>query len=160
MGKKVKINVAEVPGTRLLRTIRSHFPAVHKVVDAKEGVKVTVTRGDVAWSEKRNGNACVMAKACERSLHVDGALVNRTRAFLIRGNTALRYGLTQRTQREIVAFDRGGQFMPGDYYLTRLIGSEAIGAKRTQTKKRGNLKTRRRHWLVTEGIRALRGANS
>lgn len=120
----------EAPGTRLLRMLKSHFPTVQTVVDATEPVRVTVTPKDISAAVKKKHNACVLAKACQRDLGATAAMISATRAFLVYGDRAVRYCLAEDTAREIIAFDRGGKFMPGTYTFQKPAGASRLGQKR------------------------------
>jgi len=123
------------------------------VQDALQDEVVEVTAKDVARSAKGNHNACALARACERELKADAAIIAVSRAFLVYGERAIRYRLTERAQREIVSFDRGAAFMPGKYVLVAPSNGNRMGSTRDRTKDKKKTR-RRRAYRLTQGIRA------
>lgn len=114
---KKKTRVYEIP--RSLAIVKKFHPNVKHVVDAKEGLAIEVTSTDVRTSNKKDHKTCAMATACKRKFHLDGVIISRKIAYLVRGNTATRYVLPGSVSREVVAFDRGGSFEPGRYRLSK-----------------------------------------
>ena len=99
------------------RRVQKFFPKVKEVHDAEDALELTVLPKDISHSKSREHDACAIARACKRAMHLTGALIARSRAYLIKGNVATRYVLSQSAIRELVAFDRGGKFTPGTYDL-------------------------------------------
>ena len=148
--KKVKIS-------RSLRIVRKFFPKVAVVYDASKPITIKVTKADNTASKKRVHNECALAVACKRTQHLDGVIVARSTAYLIKGTIATRYAVPIAGQKEIVAFDRGGGFAPGMYKLVKpqhQIGSHhgvAGNGKRT-----GEHIANRHHF--TQGVRTALGS--
>jgi hypothetical protein len=141
----------------MLNTVRKHFPQVKKVFDAKEGLVVEVTRKDEATSKRRKHSECAMAIAAKRTFHADGVIVSVTKAYLVTGDTATRYQLPEAVSREVVSFDRGAGFAPGQYRLLKPdhpLGRKSAGGKDKSSTGTG----KRRTHHVTEGIRTVLGA--
>lgn len=143
----------EAPGNRVLFMLRKTFPVVTEVEDAKDDLVVTVTPRDVSYAAKKAHSHCAMARACEREMSADAAVISVTRVFLIYGQKAVRYAVSQHTAREIVAFDRGGEFSAGDYTLRAPRPYEALGKTPTPPKGRPGKSTHAPR-QVTAGIRA------
>ena len=55
-----------------LDTVRSYFPEVKHVEDAKRGAMVEVTNRDLASALRRTHKTCAMAVACKRKMDLDG----------------------------------------------------------------------------------------
>ncbi len=140
------------PGGRLLRMVKNHLPIVMSVEDATERVRLEVTQRDVDWSVKKNHNHCVLARACERQLKADAAIITPSRALLIFGTKAVRYIIPNNAKRELEVFDRGGSFMPGTYTLIPPSPVNCIGARRRWMPKTGKGK-KRASPTVTLGVR-------
>lgn len=139
--------------SRSLLIVRKFFPKVTRVVDATEPITVEVTKGDERASKKRDLNHCAMAVACKRSMVLDGVVMAMCTAYLIKGRKATRYKVPESVQREIVSFDRGAGFSPGEYRLRtpdHPMGREVGGNSTSNGKAREP-----RHW--TEGVRAVLG---
>lgn len=100
-----------------LRIVRSYYPKVTKIVDAKGPRTVSIARNDIRAARRLDHNGCAMVEACKRIKDHDGAVVSKRTAYLVRGDTAERYEVPERILREITSFDRGAAFIPGEYTL-------------------------------------------
>lgn len=107
---------------------------VRSVVDASRHIKIEVTSSDNQSSEVKKHTACALAVACRRALKLDGAVVSRAMAYLVRGSEATRYRLPNAVSREIAAFDRGASFEPGLYQLRKPEPSGRMGADRRKNR--------------------------
>lgn len=114
-------------GRNAVTAVRKFFPKVSKVVDATQAIEINVKNRDCNSAEVKNHNECAMAKACKRQLHIDGAVISVGTAYLVKGDTATRYRIPERISREIIAFDRNGGFMPGQYKLKNPTGRQRLG---------------------------------
>ena len=101
---------------KAIDVIKQFYPQVKTVIAAKKWLTVEVLPTDGRKGRKKH-RACAMADACKRKFHLDGAMVARTTAYLVKGAVATRYQLPSSVQREIVSFDRGAGFAPGLYRL-------------------------------------------
>jgi len=139
-----------------LNLVQKMFPSVTKVIDGKSDIHVEVNKRDASSKAVRDHKECALAQACRRTLDLDGAIISRSVAYLIKGRTATRYRVPSSATREIIAFDRGAAFVPGDYMLKRVPKPMRFGEKRsggkTKPPKRKNRRPVFRH--VTEGIRS------
>src|SRR5262245_30989253 len=108
---------AEMPDS--LQIVQKFYPDVRRVKDAKSDVQLEVTKGDVNGGNLKDHKGCVMARACKRALKCDGAIVSTGTIYLVNDDEATRYRVPQAVSREIVAFDRGGKFSPGEYTLKK-----------------------------------------
>jgi hypothetical protein len=132
-----------------------------KVRDATEALKITITPKDVAKGDTKDPASCAAAQACMREHHASAARVHVARTYLKIGKEWVRYQTPAALRSEIVAFDRGGSFEPGDYSLRPLPKSERVKrgkAHTTGAPKRGRKGHHRIKPHVTTGIRA-HGAN-
>lgn len=112
-----------------LNIVKKFFPKVTKITDATENSFIEVTARDAASKAVRDHGACVMAVACKRKLHLDGVIISRSTAYLIKNGEATRYKLPQSVSREIVSFDRGAGFETGQYQLDKIRPSQKLGAR-------------------------------
>lgn len=141
-----------------LKIVQKNFPDVTKIVDSRKDLLVEVNRHDVKAAAKQDHQACAMAVACKRKLHLDGIMVSINKAYLVKGNKAMRFSVPVSVAREIVSFDRGSDFVPGSYSLKAVPLRERIGAR--LDRGRGNhtgTGKRRVHRHITTGIRAVLG---
>lgn len=125
-------------GNNVLTRLRKMFPLLEKVVDAKEGVVVSVIKSDSSSGRKKDPQSCALARACVRSKICDAAVIGIANSYLIKGNVATRYQTSNSVAREIVSFDRHQDFATGkDYLLSKVSETRRLGAHRHQIKKSG-----------------------
>ncbi len=101
------------------------------VIDAKQPIRITITKNDVARADPKEPADCAVARACRRQLHAIEARVHLSRVYvrLNKGNWA-RYATPKAMRSEIIAFDRGGQFEPGEFELQPVPPSQALTGRR------------------------------
>jgi hypothetical protein len=104
---------------KALYNVRKFFPKVTRVTDAAKGLEIEVTKQDDKVSRRNDHAGCAMAVACKRELKLDGVIISRSVAYLVKGSEATRYDVPERVSREIVSFDRGGGFEPDTYSLEK-----------------------------------------
>jgi hypothetical protein len=102
-----------------LQIVQKFYPEVTKVVNAKHDLNIKLRPADVRSAGVKKHDGCAMAQACKRQLHVDGAIVSTSSAYLIDGKKATRYSVPLNVAKEIIAFDRGAGFEPGEYQLVK-----------------------------------------
>jgi hypothetical protein len=140
-----------------LSVVQKFFPNVTTVQDAIEPLEVEVKTCDIQRSKTKNHRGCVFARACKRTYGIEGAVIAVKTAYLIDGTTALRYAIPESLSREIVSFDRNGQFAPGDYH----IDSPAYKLKRPKPISSGSRGTKKKrssgkaNYHATKSIRNL-----
>lgn len=100
-----------------LGIIRKLFPRVERIVDAVEPIRIEVTPRDQREAVKLDPQRCAMAQACRRQERVDGVVISLSIAYLVKGNTAVRYSVPPSVSREITSFDRHKDFHIGEYQL-------------------------------------------
>lgn len=147
-----------------LGIVKKFFPKVKRVVDAEKNARIIVTKRDTQSSLVKEHDGCAMAVAAKRQYHLDGVIVSRSTAYLIKGSQARRFNLPPSTSREIVSFDRGGGFDEGEYEISKPEPSRRLGARAERGGKiggadkrsgDGNLPKRFRH--LTTNIRHVLG---
>jgi hypothetical protein len=104
------------------------------VRDAHHVIMLHISEQDARGRSKDPRN-CAAARAACRLRGVKEARVYRSRTFLLieRANGIhywVRLHTPERLQKEIVAFDRGGTFEPGDYVLRPMPPAGQLGADR------------------------------
>jgi len=120
-----------------LRVVQKFFPQVTTIEDAAECVEIEVTKQDDKIAKKKDHKTCAMAVACKRKLGLDGVLISINTAYLVKGTKARRYHLPQSVAREVVSFDRGAGFAPGQYQLSKVPKSLRLGTKQRNKTGRG-----------------------
>jgi len=112
-----------------LQLVQKFFPEVESVVDAKKNVDIEVTNADDRVAAKKSHKTCAMAVACKRKFKLDGVVISVNRAYLVKGKKAERFELPPSVSREVVSFDRGGGFEPGEYQLSKVAPDKRLGKK-------------------------------
>jgi len=110
-----------------INIVRQFFPEVKDVIDAKSILRIDVTKKDAASKAAKSHIECALAVACKRHMKLDGVVISRTTAYLVKGKQAIRYLLPVSARLEVASFDRGGGFSPGIYHLSRVPASRRIG---------------------------------
>lgn len=143
-----------------LKLVQRYFPDVNRVEDAVKPVTIEVTKKDTKTAAVRDHRACAAAVACKRQLDCDGVIISRAIAYLIKANVATRYEVPVSLSKEVVAFDRGGVFEPGEYRLKKPYHGVALGVARTHrsnTHKRGKKKAA---YHITTNVRTVLGSTT
>lgn len=96
--------------------------------DADKAIEISVSMKDCKDSKKLNPAECALARATRRELKADGAIIGMSTSYIIKGNTAVRFQTPDAVQREIVSFDRHGDFEPGEYRLVPKSKGSRLGA--------------------------------
>lgn len=88
------------------------------VIDAKRSLVLHITANDIAKADRKEPADCAVARACRRDLHAKEVRVHLGRVY-IRFNEGnwQRYRTPKSLRSEIIAFDRGGTFSPGEHVL-------------------------------------------
>ncbi len=154
MGSKKKVKHI---GGRAMLVVHKYFPNVRKVNDANKSIDIEVTSKDVSKAARKDHVECAMAVACKRARSVDGVIISRSIAYLIKGSVATRYILPPSVSREVVAFDRGVDFEPGSYSLSAVNGTARLGFDTGSRTSTGNGPKQSRHW--TTNIRTVLGSD-
>lgn len=143
-----------------LQVVRKFFPQVKTVVDAERNARIEVTGADDKAAKRKSHKTCAMAVACKRKFHLDGVIMSIKTAYLVKGTQARRFTLPPSVAREVVSFDRGGGFEPGDYELSKV--SPSVRLDRTVKGKGHGPGNRgagsRKHIHRTKGIRVSLGS--
>lgn len=135
------------------------------IINATRKVKVHIEPKDIKGGKNKDPGACAAARALLREIpNCVAARVHLGRTYLLnnKGNW-LRYKTPEALRGEIIAFDRGGSFQPGEYELRPVAPSEMSPKKKTPPSpgrdgpgNDPNKSPRKLH--VTAGVRK-RGAN-
>ena len=134
-----------------------------EVKDANEKLVVHITKSDVKLGATKDATACAAARALCRQTGATEAKVHFSRAYIKRGGGKwLRFSVPSALRNEIMAFDRGGEFAPGEYLLSPVQPSIRLGERPKKSKptkqvpQRGNKPKRPYH--VVEGVRGRANA--
>lgn len=87
------------------------------VEDANEKLQVVITKSDVRLGSTKNAKACAAAVALCRQTGCEAARVHLSRVYIKKSGKWTRFATPPSLRSEIIAFDRGGKFEPGEYTL-------------------------------------------
>ena len=107
------------------------------VFDAKKPIKMTVTKADCKNGNPKYPDTCAAARCLMRELHASEVRVHLSRVYVkTTPDKWIRFVTTKPLRTEIIAFDRGGTFAPGDYHLSAVRDSIRSGTKRKKPVRR------------------------
>lgn len=131
-----------------------------KVVDARKPIHITITKSDCAKGATKNPSSCAAALSCMREVPgCTQARIHLGRTYLKMGSKWVRYQTPAPLRGEIISFDRGASFEPGEYTLGRISPVNRFGVRQgSSTGDSKPHKKKRPTPHVVHGVRA-RGAN-
>lgn len=101
-----------------------------KVVDATKPVTIHIKPRDCTEGENKNPSSCAAARAVKRDVpECVSARVHIGRVYVETPTKWLRYSTPPALRTEIIAFDKGGTFQPGDYKLNAIQPSHRKGKR-------------------------------
>ena len=100
------------------------------VVDAPKKRTITITESDVQKGNTKDPAKCAAAQALLREKDCTEARVHIGRTYLKIGKKWVRFHTPESLRGEIISFDRGATFQPGEYTLTPMQPAKRAG--RTQ----------------------------
>ncbi len=136
-----------------LTIVQQFYPDVRHVKDAIRPLRIEVTKEDAESRAVRKHKDCALAVACKKMEMVDGAIISVAAAYLVKGDTAIRYKVPQSVAREIVSFDRSGGFEQGEYWLDKPAHKLGAPGASGSNKRRAKPVKKSRFRNVTKGIR-------
>lgn len=103
------------------------------VIDADKNMHLSISASDVKHAKKNDPANCAAAIACKKKLNKE-VRVFLTRTYVKEKKNWVRFITPEAISREIVAFDRGSAFEPGEYkmnapYETARLGHYKLGRK-------------------------------
>lgn len=129
------------------------------VVDAPEGkgITLTVTKADVNGSTKSDPANCAAARAGQRELKRE-VHVFLSRAYVKDTDKKrwVRYITPEAASREIISFDRGSSFVPGEYTFKAATKWQKLGMERGESTRPGTGKPQTNPRHVTAEVREWR----
>ena len=130
------------------------------VIDSPKRLVITITPKDVSKGDTKNPSTCAAAQACLRQTECSEARVHLGRTYLKMDRKWVRFHTPQSLRAEIIAFDRGAKFQPGEYTLSPMQPSHRATGKGQGGKNKSKKKTQapRAKYHTVSGVRA-HGAN-
>ncbi len=123
------------------------------VYDATEPLEFTVTKRDAAKGGIQSPESCAMALACKREHHSKDVRIHLHYSYVLEKDHWVRYRTPECVKREIIAFDRGGSFDPGDYMLLVPYKSRRFGLPRYVAKRPSKRVSQKRYLHITANVR-------
>jgi hypothetical protein len=126
-----------------------------KVVDATEDLELRILPKDVKASKKKDPENCAAAVACKRTYHRDvKVFMSRMYVKDSKHKRWIRYIVPEAVAREIVAFDRGSEFMADNYLFKAPSENSRLGHYHSgKTKNRPPSSRRRAPMHFTTNVR-------
>lgn len=94
------------------------------VTDASKPLTIKITAGDCKKGDSKEPQSCAAAQAALRQTSASEARVHISRTYLKFGKKWVRYQTPAALRQEIVSFDKGTGFSPGEYVLRAIPPSE------------------------------------
>lgn len=123
------------------------------VRNARKRMKIEILPADIRSASKKKPECCAVANACMRQMPIKEIRVHLSRVFMKgKDGTWTRFLTPKNLRTEIVAFDRGGEFEPGTYLLSKPNPAKTTG-KRYGTKTNDTVRRNKRKRHVTANVR-------
>jgi hypothetical protein len=130
------------------------------VINAKKPLKLHVTPLDIKAARKHSPGNCAVAKACQREWKAKEVRVHLSRIY-VRHNEQnwTRYFTPYAMRSEIIAYDRGGEFLPSVYTVTppspshRVVGQQGSDKVKSRPGTDEKKKKKRKKYTVVVGVR-------
>lgn len=90
------------------------------IVNARKPLVLHITKSDLSTASRhrRDPTWCVIACAARREFGAEDVRIHLSRIYIRKENRWLRFMTPKALRSEIVAFDRGGTFVPGEFWLS------------------------------------------
>ncbi len=100
------------------------------LVDAAEDVALVINKHDVTTSKKKDPASCAAALAGRREFKTD-VRVYMSRMYVkdAKKKRWIRFITPMSITKEIISFDRGASFEPGEYTMKAPVMSQSLGYK-------------------------------
>lgn len=127
------------------------------ILDAKKPTIVVVNKNDIARASRKDPTDCPFARAIRRELHACDAQVYLGRTYVkTNKGSYTRYRTPPAMRTELITFDRGGKFEPGEYVMGAIPPTQrkkVAKAKRAERKKTARRARSRRKYSVVGNVR-------
>jgi hypothetical protein len=123
------------------------------VRNAVSPLRIMVTKQDIEKGAPKNPDACAIAIAVMRQVPgVSAAKVHKSCLFANVKGKWRRWAVAEYATREIIAFDRGGRFVPGEYdFMPIPVPLTKVRRHRSSTVRLESYKRRPSH--ITQDVR-------
>ena len=125
------------------------------VIDADKNMHLSISASDVKHAKKNDPANCAAAIACKKKLNKE-VRVFLTRTYVKEKKNWVRFITPEAISREIVAFDRGSAFEPGEYKMNAPYMSAKLGNHRGYNHQNRNTSRVVRSHHSTKQVREFR----
>lgn len=124
------------------------------VIDAKRPIKLHITPKDISGGDPKHPESCAAARALLREQHCKEVRIHLGRVY-VRSNESnwQRYITPKNLRSEIIAFDRGGAFEPGEFVLAAPQPAKKLGKRRGGSSPFRRSSKKRRAPTVVNNVR-------
>lgn len=137
-----------------------------KVVNGTRRITLHISPHEAKSAKTKDPGDCAAARAAIREIpNCTAARIHLGRAYIFNKKTDqwARYKTTDPLRSEVIAFDRGGKFEPGEYDLRPLSKSDLLPKRTNTDRSKGgsgssNIQKMPRKLHVVKGVRRW-GAN-
>lgn len=126
------------------------------VVNARKSLTVHVSLKDIKAAKGKDPGRCAAALACVRQLGATEARIHLGRSYVRYNGKWERYTTSASLRSEVVAFDRGGKFEPGEYKLLKMAPHREMDKLRKRKTGPHNGK-KKNSYHFTVGVRPVVG---
>ena len=123
------------------------------IYDAREPISFTVTKRDINRGGIQEPESCALALACKREHNYRDVRIHMKYSYILEKDHWVRYRTPSSVAREIVVFDRGGAFDPGEYTLTVPYKSDRLGQRKLGYRPVSKRVSRKRYVHITANVR-------
>ena len=123
------------------------------IYDAKEPITFTVTKRDISRGGLKQPDTCALALACKREYDCKDVRIHMKYSYILEKDHWVRYRTPNCVAREIVVFDRGGAFDPGEYTLMVPYKSDRLGQRKLVFSPSRNRLSGKRYVHITANVR-------
>lgn len=128
--------------------------AGYPIVDADEPLILEIKPMDVVRGQPQEADGCAIVRAARRTFDIVEARVHLSRTYLRTSNGEwLRYITPQAVRTEIISYDRGGSFEPGEYRFPVASPGQRLGVGKPTGPKNGRSKKRTKPHIIRTNIR-------
>jgi hypothetical protein len=94
-----------------------NLPEQREIKNALRSIRVDITNADIKAGNPMDPTSCAAAQAIMRTLKADEVRVHRGVTYVHMKSGWQRFKTSASMRLETIVFDRGGEFIPGEYDL-------------------------------------------
>jgi hypothetical protein len=126
----------------------------YPVKNATKPLVLAILPSDIEQATRKDPATCAIACAARRSFGTDEVRIHLSRIYVRVGKEWRRYMTPDSLRSEIIAFDRGGSFSPGEHWLATPPPAKRTGKRQgSDTASSGGRGKKRRAYHYTDDVR-------